>query len=285
MLNRLSILLLLLAAAPAFAQTAPEPSPAMTAAPAAQATDAAEQLALKLANPVASLISVPIQSNFDGAIGPNREGSRITTNVQPVIPFSLGKDWNLISRTIMPVVWQEDIARIGGQPTGTQFGLGDTVQSLFLSPAVPKGLIWGAGPVILVPTGTDPLLSGGKWGAGPSAVALKQDGQMTYGLLVNHIWSFAGNSNRNNISATYANPFISHTSKSAFTYGALADITYDWTGDRWTIPLTINASQLTKIGGQLVSIGGALRYYVVTNEFAPHGVAGRFVVTLLFPTK
>ncbi len=253
---------------------------AAQAAPAA-ATDNAADLAKKLSNPVSSLISVPFQVNFDGAIGPNHEGSRITTNIQPVIPFHLNDDWNLISRTILPVVWQEDIAG----PSGHQFGLGDTVQSLFLSPAVPKGVIWGVGPVFLVPTGTDPLLSGGKWGGGPTGVVLKQSGAVTYGLLANHIWSFAGNAQRNDISATFANPFISHTSKSAFTYGASADITYDWKGDRWTMPVTVNASQLTKLGGQLVSIGAGLRYYAVANDYSPHGLAGRFSLTLLFPTQ
>jgi hypothetical protein len=258
---------------------------AATAKPEADAGGTAADLALQLANPIASLISLPIQTNFDGGIGPDRDGSRITANVQPVIPFSLGKDWNLISRTITPVVWQQDITRINGQPTGSQFGLGDTVQSLFLSPGRPRGVIWGVGPVLLVPTGTDPLLSTGKWGAGPTGILLKQSGPMTYGLLANHIWSFAGNSARNDVSQSFVNPFVTHTSRSAFTYGLVADISYDWNRDAWTAPVSIVASQVTRIGGQLVSIGGALRYYVVSNDQAPHGFAGRFTVTLLFPRR
>jgi hypothetical protein len=241
----------------------------------------AQALAKKLANPIASLISLPFQTNFDGKIGPTQEGSKITTNIQPVVPISLTPDINLISRTIVPVVWQEDIVH----GAGTQFGLGDTVQSAFLSPAQPKGIIWGAGPVFLVPTGTDAKLSGGKWAAGPTAVALKQSGPWTVGALANHIWSFAGNSARSDISATFVNPFLNYTTKKATTYSLAADITYDWKNDRWTVPVTATIAQLTRVGGQLVSIGGGLRYYIASNDNAPHGLAGRFTVTLLFPKK
>lgn len=265
-------------ATPLLAQAALDPS--ITAA---KPADDAAALALQLANPVAALISVPLQFNFDGDIGPlvgdERQGERITLNVQPVVPIRLNSEWNMISRTILPIVWQNNIV----PGAGSQFGLSDTVQSLFFSPAVPKGAIWGVGPVFLVPTGTDPLLSGGKWGAGPTGVVLKQLGSWTVGALANHIWSFAGNSARNDISTSFANPFISNAMKSGFTYAAVADITYDWKSDRWTVPVSITASQVTKIGGQLVSIGGGLRYYLVSNENAPHGFAGRFSVTLLFP--
>ncbi len=262
-----------IAAVPAVAQEAPAAAPA----------DDAAALALKLSNPVASLISVPFQFNFDGAIGPeiagDRHGEKITLNIQPVIPISLNDDWTLISRTIVPVVWQNNIV----PGAGSQFGLSDTVQSFFFSPAKPKGVIWGVGPVLLLPTGTDDLLSAKKWGAGPTGVVLKQMGPWTVGALANHIWSYAGSDARGDISATFVNPFFTHASKTAFTWGVAADITYDWKNDRWTAPVTFNVSQVTKLGGQLVSIGGGLRYYVASNDAAPHGFAGRFVVTLLFP--
>jgi hypothetical protein len=124
-------------------------------------------LAQELSNPIASLISVPFQFNYDQNIGPEEEGERLTLNIQPVIPFSLNDDWNVISRTIVPIISQDDIF----PGAGDQFGLGDTVQSLFFSPATPgpSGIIWGVGPVFLLPTGglSDELLSGEKWGAGP----------------------------------------------------------------------------------------------------------------------
>ena len=149
-----------------------------------------QDLAKQLANPVSSLISVPLQNNFDFGIGPDEDGFRYTLNVQPVIPISLTPEWNLISRTILPIIYQDEIF----PGSGDQFGLGDTLQSLFLSPAKPGpgGLIWGVGPVLLLPTGTDDLLGGEKWGAGPTAVALVQHGPWTVGFLGNHVWSFAG---------------------------------------------------------------------------------------------
>jgi hypothetical protein len=166
----------------------------------------AEELAKKLANPVATLISVPLQLNYDTNIGPEDEGDRWTLNIQPVVPFSLSEDWNLVSRTIFPLIWQEDIFPGAGSQSGTS----DLVQSLFFSPKAPTsgGWIWGAGPVFLFPTGSDDLLTTDKWGAGPTGVALRQQGPWTYGVLTNHIWSFAGDDDRPDVNATFLQPFL-----------------------------------------------------------------------------
>ena len=201
---------------------------------------AQQDLAKQLANPLASLTSVPFQFNYDSNIGQNREGDGLKINVQPVIPFKLNSNWTLISRTIVPVIYQNDVA----PNSGTQFGLGDTVQSFFLSPSpVPLGgganLIWGAGPALLLPTGTGPLLTAHEFGAGPTAVALVQQGPWTVGILSNHIWSIGNQgasgslacddyaclgdpvepSNGTGISAAYLQPFVSYTTKDAWTYG------------------------------------------------------------------
>jgi hypothetical protein len=245
------------------------------------AQDSSADLAKKLSNPVAALISVPFQLNYDQDIGPVEGGSRWLMNVQPVVPIEIDKDWNLISRTIVPLVSQKDIF----PGAGSQSGLGDIVQSVFFSPKVPtaSGWIWGAGPVLLLPTGTDDLLSARKWGAGPTAVLLKQDKGWTYGALANHIWSFAGESSRNDISATFVQPFVSYTTPTAWTFGLNTESTYDWKARQWSVPLNATVTKVTKFGDQLLSVGGGLRYWADGPDSGPHGLGFRFVVTLLFP--
>lgn len=240
-----------------------------------------EELAKTLSNPVAALISVPIQVNYDEDIGKAELGRKWTTNVQPVIPIEINKDWNVISRTILPVVSQKDILAGAGEQTG----LGDVVQSFFFSPKAPtaSGWIWGAGPVLLLPTGTDDLLGGKKWGAGPTAVVLKQGHGWTYGVLANHVRSFAGDDSRNSISATFVQPFLSYTTGTATTYALNTESTYDWKSAQWTVPVNASVSQVLKVGGQLISIGGGVRYWAHGPDTAPHGWGARLVLTLLFP--
>ena len=246
------------------------------------ATDAnadAAELAKKLQNPVAALISVPIQNNFDFGAGPGGDGFQYKVNVQPVIPFSLSEDWNLISRTIVPYVYQEDIFG-----TSSQSGLSDTVQSLFFSPKAPtsSGWIWGAGPVFLLPTATDDLLGSEKWGTGPTGVLLKQQGPWTYGALANHIRSFAGESSRADVNATFLQPFVSYTTKTYTTFGFNTESTYDWDRSQWTVPLNATVSQLLKIGNQPVQFTLGVKYYAEKPANGPEWGL-RFAVTFLFP--
>jgi hypothetical protein len=242
-----------------------------------------EKLAQQLANPVASLISVPFQSNFDFKVGPADDGFRMTTNVQPVIPITLNQDWNLISRTVIPVVHQKDIF----PGASTQFGLGDTVQSLFFSPALPtaNGIIWGAGPVFLLPTGTDPLLSTEKWGAGPTAVALAQRGPWTIGALANHIWSFAGADDRADVNSSFVQPFATYTTPEAVSYSLSSEATYNWAADTWSVPINFNVTKVMNFGGQLVSVGGGVGYWLDSPPGGPDGFRARAQVTFLFPRK
>lgn len=238
-----------------------------------------EDLAKKLQNPVADLISLPIQNNFLFNVGPY-DGFREQTNIQPVIPFELSEHWNLISRTILPVIYQEGIA----PGLGSQFGLGDITQSFFFSPKDPDPFIWGVGPVLLIPTATDDLLGTEKWGAGPTFVIVKQDGPWTYGMLANHIWSFAGDGDRQNVSNTFLQPFLSYTTKSATTFTVNTETTYDWLREDWTVPINGGVSQLFKIGKQPVSVALLGTWYAEAPDSAPDwGV--RLVLTFLFPEK
>ncbi len=251
-------------------------------------------LAKQLSNPIASLISVPFQFNYDTKIGAAEKGDRLTVNVQPVVPIPLGDEWNMISRTIVPITYQNDIA--GGPPSpfpfsGEQFGLGDTTQSLFFSPAQigPSGIIWGAGPVFLLPTGTESLLSSGKWGAGPTAVVLKQTpgattgDTLTVGALVNHIWSFAGSDRTSEISNTFMQPFISYSTYNGYTFAVNAETSYNWTADEWTVPVNMSVSKLTTLGNQPVSLQLGGRWWAVSPTAGPKDFGIRFGITFLFP--
>jgi hypothetical protein len=243
-----------------------------------QAPAADSNLAQQLQNPVAALISVPLQNNVDFGFGPSN-ATRYTLNVQPVIPFSLNADFNLITRTIVPVISQ------GSPAPGTAgvTALGDITESLFLSPVAPfHGFIIGAGPAFLLPTATNSQIGTGKWGAGPTAVILRQQHGWTYGALMNQIWSFAGPPSHGPVNATFLQPFFGYTWANGFSLTSNTESTYDWTRRQWTVPVNLIASKVVVLGKQPLSFAlGGRDYAVSPNGGADWGI--RFVVTLLFP--
>jgi hypothetical protein len=204
-------------------------------------------------------------------------------NIQPVIPFRLNDDWNVISRTILPLVHQSDIA----PGAGSQTGIGDIVQSVFFSPAAPTagGWIWGAGPAFLLPTGSDDLLTADKWAIGPTAVALKQQGPWTFGGLANHLWSVAGEDSRADISSTFLQPFLAYNTPDGITYTVNTESTFNWKDDRWTIPVYLGVAKVSRIGNQMVQWGGGVRYYFDSPTSGPEGLAFRVNFVLLFPKQ
>ncbi|MGP1346361.1 MAG: transporter [Phycisphaerales bacterium] len=234
-------------------------------------------LAKKLQNPVADLISIPLQFNYDNGFGP-KDADRYTLNIQPVISISLNDDWNLISRTIVPIIYQESLA------TGldSDFGIGDTLQSLFFSPKEPVGgWILGAGPAALIPTGTTPSLRSEQLALGLTGVALQQRSGWTYGALANHLWGVT-DTDHDEVNATFIQPFLSYTFPTATSLTANAEMTYDWTDEELTLPINFLVGQLTTIGKQPIQFQVGGRYYADAPPGGPEWGL-RFAITFLFP--
>ena len=213
--------------AQALASSAGTVDSAVSQKPDAAETNESAELAQKLTNPLAPLISIPIQNWFDFNLGPNKDGFRYTTEAQPVYPMQISKDWNLISRTTIPIVYQQNF-----YGRTTQSGLSDSTENLFLSPVHTKSFIWGAGPIFLIPTGTNGLLSTRKFGIGPTVVVVKHKGHTNIGLLASQLWSVAGSDSHPSVSQTYAQPFVAYATTKAWTYAMTSYDTYNWTAGR-----------------------------------------------------
>lgn len=237
----------------------------------------AQELADKLANPVASLISVPLQNNLSYGIGPFN-GSKYTINVQPVIPFKLSDNLNLITRYILPVVDQRDIT---GENTH-QFGLSDATVTAFFAPKSKK-IIWGVGPAFLVPTATDKFLGTEKFGIGPSLLVMHQGKGLSVGFIANQIWSVAGNENRSDFNQFYTQIFLSHSYKSGASLGITSEITQNWEGNTTLVTISPNIGAVTKLGDQVVQFAIMPLIPVVGPSESKPDWGLRAVLSFVFP--
>jgi hypothetical protein len=237
-----------------------------------------DAVARQLANPLANLTSVPFEFDFERGGGLNGDNERLLLSIEPVIPISINDNWALISRTIVPVL--EKMDSVSGR---RQTGIGDTQESLFLSPKTESanGWVWGAGLVLQLPTASNDLLGSSKWGAGPTAAALRQtESDWTYGALVNHVVSLRGNDPRK-VNATLVESLIALRVGRGRTVSLDTESTYDWNAHAWTVPLNLAISQVVPIGGQLCSFQVGVTWYAAARAMEPNWGLST-TITLLF---
>ena len=246
----------------------------------AGAGSSTEDLQKATQNPVASLISVPLQNNANFGIGPYNRTQDVL-NIQPVIPVSLTQNWNLITRVIQPIVWQP----YPTETTGGEYGFGDMNPTFFLAPSKPKKIIWGVGPAFVIPIATNSILGQGKFSLGPSFVALAQPGHWTIGVLVNNVWSVAGSGGRTDVDQMLLQYFINYNLKKGWFLTLQPIITASWnasSGNVWTVPFGGGVGRIMKLGLQPVNI--AAQFY--GNATYPSGTSPwgmRLQIAFLFP--
>jgi hypothetical protein len=257
---------------------------ALLASAPALAEMSAEELAKLAQNPVGNLVSVPFQNNTNFNVGPQDDRTQNILNIQPVIPITLNENWNLITRTIVPLIWQPEFAP--GQ--GTTFGLGDIQLSTFVSPSnpSPSGLIWGAGAIVQMPTASNGL--GNKnWGLGPTAVALhlQKGDPWVFGALANNVWSLSNDGRGGSYSNFLLQPFVNYNFPEGFYLTSAPIVTANWkadSGDQWTVPLGGGVGKIFHLGRLPVNSQLSAYYNVVTPDDGADW-STRLQVQFMFP--
>jgi hypothetical protein len=248
----------------------------------ALAAMSAEELAKLAQNPVGNLISVPFQNNTNLNYGPEKETQNIL-NIQPVIPISVDENWNVITRTIVPIIHMPRL----GPNVGSQDGLGDTQFTAFLSPAEPGHWIWGVGPILQLPTNNNKELGNDNWGAGPSFVVLhlEKGSPWVYGILVNNVWSLTDDKSGGSYNNGLAQPFVNYNFPGGFYLTSAPIITANWKADSedvWTVPLGGGVGKIFHIGKLPVNSQLSAYYNVEKPQFGPDWQI-RAQVQLMFP--
>ena len=271
------------ASSAATGQTKPQAKPEAEE-PEAGSSAAAEALQKATQNPVASLISVPVQNNTNFGVNPGYRNQDVL-NIQPVIPIGISKDWNLLVRWIAPIVYQP-VPNAPGAPETGEYGLGDMVPTFFISPKKPGKLIWGVGPVFQLPTATNTFLGQGKLGLGPSIVLLSQPGHWTLGILANNVWSVAGSGSRPDVNQFLFQYFINYNLKKGWFITWQPTLTADWEATnkegQWTVPFGGGIGRIMKLGNQPVLL--TTQFY--GNAVHPQGTPAwsmKLQISFLFP--
>ncbi|WP_261836937.1 hypothetical protein [Vibrio ishigakensis] len=238
-----------------------------------------QQVAQEAVNPLTTSYWIPIQYEFSEDVGPN-DGTRHTTNIQPIIPFEISEDWNLITRTIIPVISQSDVTADGE----SESGIGDINATFFFSPDEAVGGQWthGFGPTVNFDSASDEALGSGETGVGLSYVGLTVQGPWTVGFLASHTYSVEKGVG-DTYSTTFVQPFIDYTTTWGTTFELTSETSYEWQGDEWSVPVSLTASQYFQLGDVPMLAGGGIKYWAESGEYDPEGVTLNLNLYILLP--
>jgi hypothetical protein len=236
-----------------------------------------QELAQDVENPLANLVAIPIETIWEGGAGPE-DADRFALQVSPSVPFALGEDWLLVSRSVVPLlVHQQAMAKGAGSDTG----LGDIETSLFLTPRSPfLGAAWGLGPILLLPTATDSELGAEAWAAGPTGAVVVERGAWSLGAIARHLWSYEEHGEQD-VNATLIDPWLNHAWESGFSVTLEGEAAYDWEAAEWTVPIGAVLHQLVEIGGQQIDFGLQFLHFVERTPDDPTWSL-TFTIDLLF---
>jgi len=258
--------------------------PALAGAQAQHIDDEIERLQKQVQNPVANLISIPLENDTNFSIGPFNRTQNVL-NLEPVVPLAVSQNWNLIVRVILPLISQPYVNR----PDGYKNGLGDLNPTLFLTPSKPRKIIWGVGPAVSMPTATNSALGIGKWAAGPSAVALVQPGKWTIGALTNNLWSFEGDKDRPQTNSFLLQYFIYYNFEKGWYFLSSPNVTSHWNvdpGEKWLVPFGAGLGRVFRIRGAPFNGQAATYYSAIHPDTLPYPKwQVRFQLALLLPLE
>ncbi|WP_068318517.1 hypothetical protein [Aliiruegeria sabulilitoris] len=235
-------------------------------------------LAQELANPLAAVISVPLQFNYDHGIGPFEDGTRITANFQPVLPFSLDNGATLITRVILPVVRLSDVT----PGSGTKTGIGDTLLVGWYVPPPTEKLTWGIGPALQVPGDED--VSSATWAAGFTLLGVYTTGPWTMGANFNHVWHIEDDP-RVRTRRSFLQPFVAYSTPNSMSYSLQAESVYDWVNEEWSVPIMGTVSKLATVGKLPINFSAGVGHWAESPKYGPQGWRYRLQAQLVFPKR